>query len=135
MEKIKDKLFDLCPAWLYRLYNWVRYRPRWIKRWFKRANGGLPDCDCWNFNITLAETIEQGLSYLLYHGRTAGWGMPNKLPQQERSDLVYIKDTMSNFVDDYYNRGAMSIIEFEKAQNNLGKAFKLLGEYIWTLWD
>lgn len=71
MGKISKKIYDLCPGWLCRSYRWVRYRPRWIKRWLNRANGGLPDCDCWNFNLTLAEKIEEGLSYLLYHGMTA----------------------------------------------------------------
>lgn len=101
-RKLGEVLFDICPAWLYRLYDWVRYRPRWIRRWFIRANGGLPDCDCWNFNITLAEKIEQGLSYLLYNGHTADFYVLDKTPEQARSDLVYIKNMMHEFIEAYY---------------------------------
>ena len=54
-------LADVMPPPIYRVYSWLRKRPRAIKWWFQRANGKLPECDCWEYKDTLVLNIRQGL--------------------------------------------------------------------------
>lgn len=136
MERIKDRLLNLCPSWLYRLYSWFRHRPRWIKRWFIRANGHIPDCDCWEFNDTLARTIEEGLSWMLYHGVSATW-INDKTELEQRSDLIFIKNVMSDFLRYHYEDHDLLYKEgvWQEHQRNMKKAMNLLNKYWWGLWD
>lgn len=133
VRKIKDKLFDLCPCWLYRFYDYAKHRPYWIKRWLIRANGHIPDCDCWEFNETLARTIEEGLSYMLYHGVSESWINDGSVPKQ-RSDLTYVKNVMADFRR-YKHMINLRTVDWEQHQKDLDKAFMILGRYMWGLWD
>ncbi len=137
MVKVKDKLFDICPSWAYRLYRWIRYRPRWIKRWFIRANGHVPDSDCWEFNDTLARSIEEGLSWMLYRGNSATWIGCRESELKQRSDLIYIKNVMSDFLR--YHHEDYDLIHdpdvWQEHERNLQKAMALLAKYWWGLWD
>lgn len=99
--------------WFYLLKDWLKERPRRIKWWFIRANGHVPSCDCWEFNCTIAQIIEEGLSWMLYHGTSATW-LTEGSELKQRSDLIFVKDTMANFQEYYlemeYDRGTFEKI-------------------------
>lgn len=137
MGRIKDKLFDLTPCWLFRLWIWLKERPRQIRWWFQRANGHVPSCDCWEFNDTIAHMLDEGLTWMLEHGVSKTW-RNDKSAELQREELLFIRDTMREFLE--YHGGGVEARErglemWEEHQAHLEKAFKLLAEYFWGLWD
>lgn len=137
MGKVKDKLYGISPAWLCRLGYWVKVRPYRIKYWFQRANGQVPAIDCWEFNDTIASTIEQGLSWMLYKGCSATWNHREGSELKQRSDLIFVKNVMSDFLRYHYEDYGLihDPKVWEQHEKNLHKAFGILARYFWGLWD
>lgn len=153
MSKLGDKLFDLTPAWLYRSYRWVVERPRHIKWWFQRANGRLPDCDCWSYKYTLADNIRQGMDYLLRENGYIDWS-GDKQHRKLKKDLEFVrqwakefpniascivvhdsdekKEKELTFGDKYL---VLTIDELKEYEKRTEKAFKILAKNIHGLWD
>lgn len=125
---------------------------RRIKWWFERANGQLPPCDCWDYKYTLANNLEQGLSFLLDDGNT-DWEHSHMTKQKR--ELQFILDWAKAFP--YYDTAICVKDEKEKAelektweqnerivitskeadewQKRTEKAFKYLAKNIHGLWD
>lgn len=143
--------------------NWLKERPKRIKWWFQRANGKLPECDIWDYYATLIPQLRQALEYLLREDGARSWES-DKESKKERKDLEFALEWLKkaehcmlerfpvpvssdkqccpeviqkggvSFWDDghffYYTKEWGEL--FEKDQM---KTFKILGKYLWSLWD
>lgn len=119
-------------------------RLKWRRQ---RANGQLPECDLWDFKITLARNIEQGLEYLL---------KDKNLNTNRRRDLEFVLNWARDFpqydlcwcVKDEAERQdarerfglgdnflILTMEEQDEWQKRTKKAFKILGEEIHGLWS
>ena len=113
----------------------------------QRANGQLPECDLWDFKITLARNIEQGLEYLL---------KDKNLNANRRKNLEFVLDWARDFpqydiswcVKDETERWdaktkygldnnilILTVEEQTEWYKRTKKAFKILGEEIHGLWS
>lgn len=156
---MKDKLFDLCPAPLYRAYSWIKERPRYIKWWFQRANGKMPNCDWWEFHLSLTNYIEQGLRNLLFNGNT-DWEYGRHKQVYKDLEFVYTfmleyKHLQENGIWVYkteeearerekidlecFGKDGHGVYVSEEWYNNYQKrkekAFRLLAKHLEDLWD
>lgn len=116
----------------------MKNRPfRHLKWWLQRANRHVPECDCWEFNDTIATMLDEGLTWMLEKGVSQSWRNEGTVEEQ-RADITFIRDTVREFL--YYRYDGYPKIMHNKElwrehQNNLDKAFKLLAKYFWGLWD
>lgn len=119
-----------------------------IKWWWERVNGRLPECDCWDYKDTLIENIKQGMEYLLReNGGLKFWD--NKEHKKRVERLQFVLDFCKEYEE--LNKNGFYISDepyvdvapvkqvtkeewkaFEKRKN---KAFKILGEDLFSLWD
>lgn len=144
MSKIGDKLFDLCPSWLYGAYDSVKSFPKELKWKVQRANGKVPACDWWDFDVTLANVISQGLENLLYRGNT-DW--EDKEQKKIFKDLEYVYKFFKDYSEclgeftrydssmPYEEFLELSKKEYEEFAVKRDKAFKLLSKHFRDLWD
>lgn len=143
-------IIDFIPGPVYRFGCWIKERPKYIKWWLQRANHKVPDCDCWEFNDSLASYIVQGLDFLLDKG-VRDWTQS----QEEYKDLDFARKALREFIDlhskplsmdketaDYLNKkfgeGSTYYIskeDFDKHEKDLQKAMAYIGKYLWGLWD
>ena len=128
-----DILFDLVPSPIYRAYDWAKTRPRHIKWWFQRANGKMPDCDAWEYKMTLAKNIQQGLEYLL---RDDAHDLSVRKGTQTRKDLEFILQWTKDYEAWENDMSLYNDMEaYRKLKAETNKAFKLLREHFFGLWD
>ena len=130
-NKLRDKLVDLVPSWVYKLYTWFRLRPKAIKWWIQRANGKMPISDAWNFEWSLARYIKLGLDVLL---KEADDWPKSKAHQRKKEELLFIRDFFNDYLkitNSSYNN-EKELLEDLKRQT---KAFKLLDKHFRGLWD
>ena len=144
-------VFDIVPTPIFRVFLWVKDRPRHIKWWFQRANGTLPECDLWDFKNTLADTIEQGVDYLLReNGHIAFVGEDAKMKKDLLEVRRWVKEYRYLFLD---NHTLIAKDEDEKKElserydlvitqdeynayvEKQDKAFKYLSRNFLGLWD
>lgn len=143
-----DFFLDIIPAPIYRFCYWLKRRPTMIRFWFQRANGKVPACDCWEFNSSLVNYIIQGLDYLLDKGAT-DWEHPTHKKQYE--ELDFVRNTLREFIylhdetfvivadkEEWNNSDFVTYMtkeEWAKHEKDIEKAFKLLGKWLYGLWD
>lgn len=119
-----------------------------IKWWWERVNGRLPECDCWEYKDTLIENIRQGLEYLLREdGSLAFWDTKQHNEKIKRLQFVldFCKDyqelekTGFYISDETYEDVApikqLTKKEWQEWTKRKNKAFKILGEELYGLWD
>lgn len=70
---------------------------------------------------------------MLYHGNSATW-LTEGSKSKQRSDLIFVKDTMANF-QKYYLDMEYDGKTFERMDKDLKKSFEILAKYMWGLWD
>ena len=150
---VKDFLFDITPAPIYRAYRWVTERPRAIKWWYQRADGKLPECDMWDYKLTLVDNLCQGLEYLTRDSGVIAWdadAQHKKMYKDLKFALRVFKrlrrylntflilcDTEEEAIEK--NRGGIveyiSKKDYEQLEKDKRKAFLIISKYFWGLWD
>lgn len=103
----------------------------------QRAKGHVPECDCWEFNDTIAQLLDEGLTWMLEKGVSQTWRGKGDVETQ-RKDITFIRDTMREYLGYRYNSQKAFLTDkklWDEHQKRLHKAFKLLADYFWGLWD
>lgn len=131
-----------------KFWYWLKQRPRYIKWWFQRANGNLPECDIWDYWSTLAPQIEAAMDYFLRPESVVDWeadGMVEDLRTIQRwakkcryyeiEHTIIIVDDDEPETDD----GEWAIYKhrdwYEQYQTETQQAFMLLGKHFRRLWE
>ena len=145
-------IIDFIPSPVYRLYCWIKERPRNIKWWIQRANGKMPECDGWNYHDTLILNIHQGLTYLLREDGYVDFHH-DKEHQKMYKELSEALEWTQEYIDKIYNHFYIISDEKEKKESSnediiiftnkewkefekkKQKTFKILADYLFALWD
>ena len=119
-----------------------------IKWWWERVNGRLPECDCWEYKDTLIDNIRQGLEYLLRPDSDLMY-FSSEVHDEKIKRLQFVLDFCKDYQelektgfyvsDETYEDVApirqLTKKEWQDWEKRKNKAFKILGEELYGLWD